>query len=179
MILAIDPGVATFGWAVVHPTSCKVHALGALIQEHDPDLADTTSLARRTHVQAREVIALVNDHHVTTIAAEAPTFSGPGRIRMAQSLSLSWGSMIAIAAMTACELVEIPAKSWERAVMGTGTKVDYVQVFAALAEFIEGEPCDQLVAIPKRHRTHAVDAVGIGVYAALTPSATRIARRAS
>lgn len=181
MILAVDGGIATLGWAIVHPKQGSVHALGVIIQPNDPGVEDTTCRARRAHRQAQELYALVNEHGVTTIAAEAVSLGGPPKSRLgkAQSLNLCWGVVTAIAAITLCELVEVRPKQWQHAITGETGPVDYDRVFADLSDFLNGTPVEQLMGIIKSERNHAIDACGVGIYTALRPEATRIARRPS
>ncbi len=96
---------------------------------------------------------------------------------MAISLGLSWGVIAGLAVGTGAELLEIPPKRWQHAVAPDAAKIDYEVVFKKLSEFVAGAAADQLAVIKPRHRNHALDACGIGVFAALMPDATtRITR---
>ena len=184
MIVALDPGLGTFGWAIVAERTARVLALGVLLSDRDPELDESTDRARRVADQARGILALarstsgVGAERVTAIAAEAMSFGGaPGaRFAMAISLGLSWGALAGVATALDLPLVEIPPKRWQRAIVpDAGKRVDYDQVFAKLDKFVRGAAAEQLAAIPMRHRNHALDACGIGVFAALRMSqATRI-----
>ena len=181
MILALDPGLATCGWALVRPLTGRVVALGVLLSEPDPELDSSTDRARRAADQGRAIVSLAacrtGDETVTAIAAEAMSFSGhpSSRFAMAISVGLSWGVIAGVATAIGKELVEVPPKRWQHAITGKPGKVDYDQVFAALAAFVRGRAAEQLAAIPKRHRNHALDACGLGVFTALRPTqATRI-----
>lgn len=181
MMLAVDGGTRTLGWAVLHPKRCVVEALGVLIQEHDTTLDDTTCRARRGHRQAQELYAVINEHHVTTIAAEAVSLGGPpkARLAMAQALNFCWGVLTTLGALTGCELLEVRPKAWQGAIVpeAGGGKVDYSIVFEKLSAFVKWKG---LAMIPKAHRNHAIDAAGVGLYAALRATeVTRIARRPS
>lgn len=188
MILAVDPGLADCGWAVVAPRTGHVAALGVVHQERSPKRDESTCRATRSRRQARELALVVVEHGCTAIAAEAMSFGGPPKARfaMAVALGLSWGVLAAIASALELELYELPPKRWQHAVLGRSaedrTAVDYDQVFAELARFMgrSGRAADELAAIPCGRRNHALDAVGVGVFTALRPSeATRIAEPTS
>lgn len=183
MILALDPGLATCGWAIVTPLTGQVLALGVLLSEPDRQLDDSTDRARRIAVQAEAIRTCALAQGCTSIAAEAMSFGGSPKARfsMAISLGLSWGAIAGVATALALELREVPPKVWQHAVAGVDatskTKVDYEVVFAKLARFVRGEARRDLARIAKRHRNHALDAAGVGVFTALRPSqATRIRR---
>lgn len=182
MILAIDPGLATCGWAVVTPRTGRVLALGVLLSQPDAKLDESTDRARRASVQAIALRQVARSTGCTTIAAEAMSFGGPpnARFAMAVSLGLSWGVIAGLAVATGAELLEIPPKRWQHAIDPEATTIDYEVVFRKLSEFVAGAASTQLAAIKERHRNHAIDACGIGVFAALMPDATtRITRGAA
>jgi hypothetical protein len=100
---------------------------------------------------------------------------------MAISLGLSFGDVVGIAAATGIAMYQVPPKRWQHAVLRREASdrgaVDYDEVFRRLAEFIgrDGTAAEQLAAIPKGRRNHALDGVGVGVFASLRPEqATRI-----
>lgn len=182
MILAVDPGLATCGYAVVTPGTGRVLELGTLLSEPDPDVDDSTDRARRAWVQGHALGIVARRHGCSVVAAEAMSFGGPPKARfaMAVSLGLSWGVLASLAVAIGAELLEVPPKKWQRAVdPNCGKKVDYKVVFAKLSDFISGDPRAQLYAIAERHRNHAIDAVAIGLYAALRDDMTRIANGAA
>ena len=185
MILAIDPGLSTCGWALVAPITGRVIALGLLLSECDSALDKSTDRCRRIADQAQAVVALARttagDERVTAIAAEAMSIAGgPARYAMAISLGLSWGALAGVATALGKQLVEVPPKVWQRAIVpDAGKRVDYDQVFAKLDKFVRGAAAEQLAAIPMRHRNHALDACGIGVFAALRMSETTRIRGAA
>ncbi len=173
MILALDPGLGTLGYAVVTPKTARVRELGTLTSEPTPGVIDSTDRARRAVRQAATLYEIGRRHRCTAIAAEAMSFGGPPKARhaMAIALCLSWGAIAGLAAALDIDLLEVTPKSWQHAILPGVTKIDYDAVFAALSAFV-GEA--ELNAIPASLRNHALDAVGVGVYAALIPNATAI-----
>jgi Holliday junction resolvasome RuvABC endonuclease subunit len=178
MILALDPGTANLGWAIVSSLG-SVRSLGVVSQRPDPKLGKSTDRATRVRVQARLIRDLVREHGVTAIAAEAASFN-PRRFTMAVGLCMSIGALTGAAAALDLVLYELPPKRWQHAVLdrapGARGKVDYDDVFRRLASFVgAGQAGHQLLAIPRSLRNHALDAVGIGIFTALQPDqATRI-----
>jgi len=179
-ILALDPGTAHLGWAVVAPRTGRVIELGVVAQKPDPELASSTDRATRALVQARLHRKLIQRHGCTAIAAEAASFN-PRAFAMTAGLCMSIGAATGVAAALGLELYELPPKRWQGAILdrppGAKGKIDYDEVFRLLLQFIgqRGIAVEQLAAIPKGDRNHALDAVGIGVFTALRPDeATRI-----
>lgn len=173
-ILAVDPGLRTCGWSVVAPRTGRVIALGMLYQPNDEDLDDSTCRARRAHQQARTLYGVAIKHGCRVLAAEAMSFGGPpsARFTMAVSLGLSWGVLMGLAATLGLEVLEVPPKQWQHAVdPECGKAIDYERIFNLLSDFITGPAASDLHAIKPAHRNHALDSVGVGVFASLRPGA--------
>ena len=184
MILAIDPGLGTCGWAIVAPITGRVIALGLLLSQCDSALDKSTDRCRRIADQAQAIVALARttagDERITAIAAEAMSIAGgPARYAMAISLGLSWGAIAGVATALGKQLVEVPPKVWQHAITPGAGKIDYGAVEKRLSAFVRGAAAAQLAAIPMRHRNHALDACGIGVFAALRMSETTRIRGAA
>lgn len=175
MILALDPGLATCGYAIVRPRTAHVVELGVLTSK--PSGADeSTDRARRTVRQVATLCGIARRYEVTAIAAEAMSFGGhpKARFNMAVALCLSWGAIAGLAHALNVDLLEVQPKQWQHAILPDVVgKVDYAEVFKALSRFVEGQAC-HLQSIKQSDRNHALDAVGVGVYAALIPNATSI-----
>lgn len=175
MILSIDPGLQDLGWAVVEPRTGRVIDLGVVHQERNDKLAKSTCRATRMLRQALCLRAVAQNQRCAALAAEAMSFN-PKRFTMALGLGLSWGGLTALAVALGLELYELPPKRWQHAVTGVDRgKVDYDDVARRLAEYLHGNAAIALAGIKPDQRTHALDAVGVGVFTALRPEqATRI-----
>ena len=100
---------------------------------------------------------------------------------MVLSVGLSFG---VVAAVGGCSLGRAAADRAPQALAvrnpggpGGRSAVDYDEVFGLLARYIgrEGRAAEQLAAMPRWLVNHALDAVGVGAFAALRPDeATRI-----
>lgn len=173
MILAVDPGLRTWGWAIVVPRIGRVVACDARLQLIDSGATTHADRQRRAALQADVLATLISRHSVTSIAAEEMSFAPRGSAASKIGIGLSWGVLVGLAASSGLPLRAIPPKTWQRAIVpaGPGEKrtaaIDYNAVYTALADYVD---CDLLLAsVPKSQRNHALDACGVGVYAALVP----------
>ena len=185
MIVAFDPGVRKIGWATVEPGTGRVERCGVITTERG-DAAASVDRARRF----REALSIMAElvHGATTVAGEAPLSFGP--IQAVAPQIECWGLLVALAGEL--PLFEVTAKTWQHAVMpepvapppplrparAKGTpkprpaKINYKQLEAKLAAHM-GRAA--LAHIKPDDRTHALDAIGVGVLVALRPHlATRI-----
>ncbi|HVK89495.1 MAG TPA: crossover junction endodeoxyribonuclease RuvC [Kofleriaceae bacterium] len=160
MILAIDPGLAACGWAVVDPATALVAELGVLTTEPDKAIAKSTDRARRAHQLAAQLAELAAVHGCTVLAAEAMLLFG--NVNAATAQVLCWGALLGVAHARGLSVVEVRAKDWQHDVVGPG-KVNYARVEKKLTKHVG----PRIGAIAKNLRTHALDAVAIGLYAAL------------
>jgi Holliday junction resolvasome RuvABC endonuclease subunit len=169
VILAVDPGLATCGWAVLDDAG-RVSNLGVIITERDSVVSEATDRARRAAHQGAVLAELVHRYNCGAIACEAMSFGGPpsARYHMAISVGLSWGVVTGIARTTGIALYSVPPKLWQRAVQPEAKKkIDYPKLEAALAAYVDEHAMLALAVITKSHRNHPLDAVGIGLFVAL------------
>lgn len=172
MILAVDPGLGTFGWAVVRPHLGAVVACGVLIAKPDPKLSKHADRERRAEAQAELLVRLARAHAVTMLAAEEMSFAPRGSAAAKIGIGLSWGNLIGIARALELRRVTIPPKTWQRAIVParSGEKksaaIDYACVCRELAVFVDAHATG-LDRVAESQKNHALDACGIGVVAAL------------
>lgn len=168
MILAVDPGIASCGWAVVRPKTGRVIDLG--VWTSAPGAAvKSTDRARRITRLADKLADVIEEHDCDAIAAEQMLFHG--KINAVVSQLLPWGALLGLAAALDLDVVEVPAKKWQLAMLGRS--VPYDELADHLRAFVANQAEVRLLAIPRGERTHAFDAVGVGLYAALA-NATRV-----
>ncbi len=173
MILAIDPGIASCGWAIVQSRTVdspvRVVDLGVWTSEPNAALGKSTDRARRIGRLGLEIGRLYRLHGVTMLAAEqALSF---GRTSGLIGQAMVWGALVMLAAEHRCDVREVTAKQWQRAIVpGIKGKMDYPFIAQALARYI-GD--GMLKNIDPDLRTHALDAVGVGLFASLRPT-TRV-----
>lgn len=182
MILAVDPGLAKCGWAVVAPGTGAIAELGVIASERDNVLAMSTDRARRADRQVEALLEIVRRHGCDRIAAEGVTLGGSVHVKlaMATGLYLSWGGLTGIARCLGLGLYEVMPKIWQHAVQPGRKKIHYDSLFESMTKHVGPQVGAQLLCIAESQRNHALDACGIGMLAALRPhEATRIiARRA-
>lgn len=182
MILAVDPGIAKCGWAIVRPGTGAIVELGVLVQDREPAYDVSTDRVQRTATQAALFGELVARHGVTTVIGEAVTLGGPVHVKLAMSigLHLSWGVLTTLACERGLGLFEVPPKVWQHAVQPDRKKIHYPSLEAAMTKHVGPQVGAQLATIPKAERNHALDACGIGMLLALRPhEATRIRKDAA
>lgn len=170
MILGIDPGLATCGWAVLDSAG-RVADLGLIASAPNRKLDESTDRARRAAAQSDILRDVARRHHVRTIACEAMSFGGPpsARFAMAVSLGLSWGVVTDLAIAIGAGLYSIAPKLWQHAIQpgSSGAGIDYPKLEAAIAKYVGQHAVAALALIPESKRNHPLDAVGIGLFAAL------------
>lgn len=178
MILGIDCGTRTFGWAVVDPRTAIVVDLGALVQDVDSDVARTTDSSRRVSYQTDSLITVHRDHGITAVVHEAGSYNAR-RFKMTLGLALSIGAVVGFARALDVPLDELPPKRWQHAISGTGGKgkIDYDDVYRRVEAYVARyEPAlRSLYDIKSNDRNHALDAAGIALCHAIDPTlATRV-----
>jgi len=172
MILGVDPGYAKCGWSVVDALG-RVKALGVILTTQDPGVkkktvALSTDRMRRVSDVGAVLAARAKDYGCTMIAAEQALQHGAAAAIAANLLP--WGALTTLATMTGMRLVEITAKTWQHAVLGLEAgAVDYETLEKELSAYVDCQSAVGFDAIKKALRTHAVDAVGVGLLAALRP----------
>lgn len=166
LILAVDPGYAKCGWAIVDATTGRVRDLGLILTAKDPKVSIPTDRARRLVAVSKRLAALATEHDVTAIAAEEPL--GFGASAAVAANQLPWGALVMLAVSRGYSLHGVGAKVWQRAVLGVETKkVDYAQVEAALSGYVDAQASESLRDVPEHLRNHALDAVGVGLLVAM------------
>lgn len=182
MILAVDNGMATCGWAVVRPGNGEILDLGVVLTETNDAVDEWTDRMRRMSIQTGVLADVAERWNCTTFAGEQVSLGGPpkARIRMASSLCLSWGSLVMLATVRRGELYEIPPKQWQHAVQPGVDSIDYNALFDEMVAHLSKRPLvyAKLMAIRGGDRNHAIDGGCIGQFISLFPKqATRIIKR--
>ena len=172
MILGIDGGLATFGYGVVDPRTCRVAAAGVLIQEVNDEFDVIENRELRLEKQVDLVADLVRTHRITTIAVETMTMvHAKGSAASKIAIGMSAGGTIALCRALGVRRRSIPPKTWQRGIVPArpGEKrtsaIDYDEVYAAIATFVDVETL--LAGIAPSKRNHAIDGCGIALYAAI------------
>lgn len=163
MILAVDPGMARCGWAIVEPGTGAVDDLGVICTERDTALSVAADRARRVAAVAKELDRIAFGR-ATFIAAEEPLSFGT--VHAVAPQAMVWGALCSLAQTLQVPLHMVSAKAWQHAVAPSMKKINYDELEIALTKFVGR---DLLASIPSADRTHALDAVGVGVLVALRP----------
>lgn len=179
MILSVDPGLATCGWAVVEECNGKLVDLGVITQAADAKGGKNADRLARLQVQSAELLEVAEHFGARVIVAESLSFNPKAFGNMIASVCLSWGALVGLAQALDVHIVAIPPKRWQNSVLGyTAKKIDYDVVFALLSSYVlttAGEALHgKLARIAKGQRNHALDAVGVGVHAAMREPAVAV-----
>lgn len=166
MILGVDPGYARCGWACVLPATARVIALGVIVTAQDKRVDKSTDRARRVAQVTQRLFEVARDRGCTQIAAEQ--MLGHGAAAAVAANMLPWGSLVGLAVTLGLELREISAKEWQHAAIATKRKIDYRDLAQQLATFARRQAEADFLRIDRADRTHALDAVGVGLFAAMT-----------
>ncbi|HEY1814880.1 MAG TPA: hypothetical protein VGG74_21180 [Kofleriaceae bacterium] len=174
MILGIDTGLATFGWALLDDTACSFVDLGVVITKPvEGDRAVTLDRAARANAQAVVIAERAKGCH--TIVVERMSFP-PGGANALVPIALSWGVAIGVIATLAPRprLLTIAPQRWQREVLpNAGKQVDYDELAHNAATYLlanHPRASEKLRAIKKVDRNHAIDAAMLALVGALMPA---------
>jgi len=164
VILGLDPGLTTFGWAKLSPRA-QVIDLGILLQ---PTTKKAKDHAGRTHRQAMLLNELVQD--CTIVVAEALSF--PRFHSAVASLALSWGVILGVCTAHGLRVAQVSPQKWQHAATAqVGGSIDYDLLVKQLELHVRTYATPRAVAaldtITVSKRSHALDAVGVALYGAV------------
>lgn len=176
VILGIDCGIGSFGWAKVEERTALVESLGVLMQEPDKSPPVALDRSRRLLCQAELVDSLCTD--VTAVVHEEASYN-PRIFAQNVDLASCIGMVVTYAWAAGIPVYQMPPKRWQHAIAGTKqpAKVDYNDVSCRVERRIEccGQALLALCDIKPHHRNHAIDAAGIALCFAIDPTlATRV-----
>lgn len=173
MILGLDTGLGTCGWALLDESRCEFLDLGVVIQRRKPSMLLTIDRERRANIQA-EIIA-AKAPGCSAIAVERMSFPPGAGIKAAVPIALSWGIVVGIAATMnpRPRLYTLSPQKWQREVCpNVKGAVDYETLATAVGwHILKRHPraADKLRAIPDEQKQHAIDAAMIALVAGLRP----------
>lgn len=167
MILAVDTGLATLGWALVSRRGV-VHDLGALCQPAKAGESVQAGYERRCERQVAALLPLLPG--VELLAVESLSFARSSKA--VASVSLCWGMLLTVAKLYEIRLWRCTPKQWQHALLNTARSraVDYEELARRIAAHVARtgapEARSAVAALKASERTHALDAAGIGIYTA-------------
>lgn len=164
MILGIDTGMATCGWALLDEKAKSFVDLGVVLTKPIKGGAVTLDRARRCNVQAGVLAEKLQNHGVSTIVVERMSFP-PGGANAMVPIALSWGVVLGLVAMLDPKprLLTIAPQRWQREILpSAGKAVDYDVLARRAAQFLlsrHPNAARRLTDdIPRAHWSHAIDA---------------------
>lgn len=158
MILAVDPGLAAMGYAVLALNGAGIE-FGVLRTAPSPKKQRTLAIddnLRRVREIAHDLNGLIYRHGVKVLAAEAMSF--PRSSSSAAKLAMSWAAFATLSELRGLPLVQASPQMVRRALSGAGSCKDdmAVVVRARLGAIAINAP-------PSLH-DHAYDAAAVGLY---------------
>lgn len=178
-VLGIDPGFASFGWAIVElgASSVRPVALGVIRTKPSPKkrrVRATDDNVERCREISEAIARLLEEHLPVAIAAEAMSF--PRSSAVAAKMAMAWGVVVDRATLLRLPIVQATPQEVKRALTGArdasklDVRAELVRRFPGLAGL--------LVGVPGGEHEHPLDALA-SVLAGLDSEALRMARRLS
>lgn len=176
IILGIDPGLASFGVAVVEllPEGERVLALEVIRTAKSAakhDVLAACDNVRRARELAAALESIIRERCPVAIAAESMSF--PRSSSVAGKMCLAWGVVSALAEEHGLPVVQASPQQVKAAVVGdkSASKLDVES--ALLRRY--GNAIEALVHVPDGQREHAFDSLA-AVVASLGSDVVRMAR---
>jgi hypothetical protein len=172
MILGVDSGLATFGWALLDDSCCSFVDLGVVIA---PKTDDPVTLDRARRCVPHSRLLAKKAQGVSVIVVERMSFPPGAGMNAAVPIALSWGVVIGVHAMLepSPKLLTIAPQRWQREVLPhAGRAIDYAELaYVAGQHLLRRHPkaWSMLQRIDEKHHNHAIDAAMIALVAALRP----------
>jgi hypothetical protein len=173
MILGIDTGLATCGWALLDETTRRFVDLGVVITKPAKDALVTLDRARRLTVSAK--ILAEKAPGCSMVVVERMSFPPGAGMAAAVPIALSWGAVVGVISMMSPrpELLTVSPQRWQREILpNAGKQVDYDELARNAAAYILANhpaAAKALRAIKEAHRNHAIDAAMLALMGALRP----------
>lgn len=180
--LAIDPGMAACGWAVLEAPSDQHDgvlpiAVGVITTPKMPGIDRSIADARRTSIVGGELARIFAAYGCTEIAAEA--WLSYGSVHAAIPQLLCWGAVLQLAGDVGVTVRSVVAKDWQHAVAPAAKKTSKKHRYKLVVKAMKGFLAELLEHIEPSLQTHAIDAGGVGIYSILRPSSKRRIARAA
>ncbi len=167
MILGIDTGMATCGWARFDTIGRRFVDLGAFATEKSQGKAKTDDQVDRIEIVA-DVLEMVT-RDVEIIVVERMSFASAASIA---PIALCMGAVVGLSRAAAARprVYTVKPQAWQRAVQpSAGKRVDYAEIERSVGEYVRRDRASErsLDSLPSDLRNHALDACAIalmGVY---------------
>lgn len=160
MILAVDTGASSLGWALCE--SGFVYDCGAELHPPRPGEPMQDSFQRRIKLQAQLIDSLLP--RVSAVYVEALSF--PRNARAVASVSLCWGALISLCHVRHVPIYAVTPKEWQHRLQSHKGKVDQKRLEGRIVAFLSRYCSRASLSFGRLHpkaRPHAADACGIGI----------------
>ena len=164
VILGIDPGFTSLGWALLDFSKARPRCVGAGVirTKSDPKFKRCDDNKRRIGILASELAKLNKEHEPIVIAAEAQSWT---RFQKAdRAVAMAWGCLAALAEVWGCPVLQFRPQEIKAPLCNDSSASK-----KAVQTQIEANVQDAAVHLAKIRKTqvnHAADALG-AAYTAL------------
>lgn len=169
MILGIDTGLATFGWALLDEDRCRFLEVGVVTTKKSRGKeGKNVSLDRARRSLAQIDVLVAKGTGVRAIVVEQMSFPPGAGMNAAVPIALSYGAVLGISRAVAptAELLTVSPATWRREVVpGASDGEDgYQRVYEVGSYLLQRHPAKaSLDRIKDSLRSHAVDAAMIAL----------------
>ncbi len=168
-ILGLDPGFASFGWAVIEiGRRCELDvpvALGVIETEKSAKGAGARVVddhVRRMRTIS-QVLAYVQRMHGPFVVAAAESFSPPRSSSVAAKVAFAWGVLVQHLDVAGTPLLQVSPQEVKLAITGERSASKRVVIDGVLARY--GAPASRLLEAlrPRDLHEHAADAMAVTI----------------
>lgn len=165
MILGVDTGNRTFGWARFDHAKRRFDGIGAMELENNKALQKTDDQGDRVITIGGVLTEKIVGCDIVVV--ERMSFPPGGMVPIALGFAVTVG--VARACLDRPAVYTVKPQTWQRAVLpGSGKKVDYVELERVVGEYVRRNPetAIELDSLPPKLRNHALDAAAIAMMGA-------------
>jgi len=158
VILGIDPGFTSLGWALLDFSNARPKCLGAGVirTKVNPTMKKCDDNKRRIAWIARQLSMLERRYSFVLIAAEAQSWT---RFQKAdRAVAMAWGSIATLGELWAVPILQFSPKEIKQTICNDGS-ASKESVQNELEANVD-EAFNQLSKIRRTQRNHAADALG-------------------
>jgi len=175
MILGVDTGNRTFGWARFDHEKRRFDGIGAIELPNDKALQKTDDQADRVITIGGLLVDVVRDCDIVVV--ERMSFPPGGQVPIALGFAVTVG--VARAASHRPAVYTVKPQTWQRAVLpNSGKKVDYEELELLVGEYVRRDQASAIAldSLAPALRNHALDAAAIAMMGAFRLNECRLVK---
>lgn len=170
IIIGVDPGLAHFGFSVIHLQKSMETILQIGVFKTEPtkqkDVSKTEDLFVRAVAMATKLEWLIRERKVSAICAER--FSYPPQASATAKMAITWGILGSMSARLGIPVITMAPQKIKQTLTGT-TSAEKYEVEMAIRTMYEGSSSNAFKAFDQSHKhednEHAFDATAAAIAA--------------